>query len=188
MSRPSQYDAIGEKLSQGDIVANCPFGYVPSPLTIYRRESSGLPKGKANYGGTGDVPRAFQGPFELIEARATRGLGLVLWADCQIDKFLNQGKPQEKWYVGVAPVFSAKAMSQEKQDNLLEGKRRAFYPLLRFPEIGISELSYVDFRQVWAVSQNLLTERRATLSEVGRKAMYDHLLLFLTDRKVPDLV
>lgn len=187
MSSADQYDACGASLSQGDIVETIPFGFIPSPLTLYRKANSALTTGQAKFGTTTDLERAFNSGIESIEARAGRGIAIVLWADCQIDKFLNQGRPVEKWFAGVAPIFSARRLGSERQrENLFAGKKKAFFPLHAYPEAGVSDDSYVDLRQIWSVSQTLLTNRRATLSVRGRDALYDHLLLFLTDRQLSD--
>ncbi len=166
-----------------------PAGWIPHPLTIYRKADSSRPAGKANYGGREDTPRAFEHDHELIEARALCGQAMVLWADCQVDKFKNQGKPSDKWYAGIAPILPArKITSSLARSRMLEGRKKAFFPLFAFPEAGIPEDSYVDLRQIWSVSQSILTARRATLSVRARDALYEHLFLFLTDRAIADTV
>ena len=178
------YAPLAEKLSQGDILRNVPWGLIDAPLTLCRPADRKLDAGKASYGPAKGRVDAFKGQ-EFIHAVARRSLAMVMWHDCQIDKFENQGKPAEKWFTSVAPVLPCPATEWE---NVFAGRRRAFFPVPRFDEGGITENSYVDLRHMWPLKQSLLGERVITLSERAREALYAQLFSFLTQRALRESV
>jgi len=113
-----------------------------------------------------------------VHVKAQPGLALVLWQDCQIDKFKNQKKDPSKWFTAVAPIRPITEI-QDGLEAVREGKRRAFFHLPAWDELGIPE-GFVDLRYVWPVSQSILSSRVATLSTTARLALYDRLFAFLT--------
>lgn len=48
--------------------------------------------------------------------------------------------------------------------------------------------SYVDLRHIWPVRQSLLKARLATLSDLARLALFDHLFSFLTRKRLRDSI
>lgn len=116
--------------------------------------------------------------------------GMVVWHDCQIEKFENQGKPQGKWFAAVAPIipFSLAQMNEEARETVRSGERRAFFHLAAWPEAGVQEEGFVDLRHVLPIRQSWLLERRTgALSETVRQALHLHYFTFLTQRQlIPD--
>jgi len=172
---------LSQALSQGDIVAGVPWGLIDDPLTICRPVDRSKSEGKAQYGPASALKGAFKG-IEAVHARAQLGLGMVLWHDCQIDKFKNQERPPEKWFAAIAPILPLKDFDAESAGVVKEGRRRAFFFVPAFPDIGITEDSYVDLRHIWSLKQSLLIDRMGTLSPSARMDLYAHLFTFLTQR------
>jgi hypothetical protein len=175
------YAPLSPKLSQGDIVANVPWGLIDDPVTVYRPEDRSKPEGKARYASLATLKPPFK-TTETIGARAQLGLGMVVWHDCQIDKFESQGKPATKWFAAIAPVVPLQEADAAAAEAVRAGRRRAFFYLPAFTQIGIEKDSYVDLRHVWSLRQSLLVDRRGTLSPNARMALYAQLFTFLTQR------
>jgi hypothetical protein len=98
----------GAKLSQGDIVHDVPWGVLDAPVIVCRPRVPLNTKGIADYAQPHECARqpAFTRGPELVHARAGRpGPAVVLWEDCEIDKFEELGEPFAKWFVAVCPIF-----------------------------------------------------------------------------------
>jgi hypothetical protein len=180
---PEFFGPLGEKLSQGDIVSSIPWGLIDAPLTVCRPSDRSKPEGKATYAPVGTVKPPFK-DIETVFAKAQLGLGMVLWHDCQIDKFENQQKPPEKWFAAVAPLVPLQEHDQDASTAVREGRRRAFFFVPEYPAIGIPKPMYVDLRHIWPLKQSLLGNRIGTLSMQARGNLYAHLFSFLTQRSL----
>lgn len=181
------FGPLGDRLSQGDIVAGIPWGLIDAPVTVCRPDDRSKPEGKARYAPATDLKPPFKG-IELVLAKAQLGLGMVLWHDCQIDKFENQQKPPDKWFAAVAPVIALQQTDALAAQAVKEGRRRAFFYLPAFPAIGLAQESYVDLRHIWPMKQSLLSDRKGTLAPTARTDLYSHLFSFLTQRQLgPDV-
>jgi len=183
----SAYAPLPETLSQGDIVTNAPWGLIEAPLSICRPQNATETAGKAKYGppsGHSHPPAFSQQRPENIHLKGHLGLAMVLWHDCQIDKFKEQGKPVEKWLTAIAPIVPMTANSDPALvASVREGRRRAFFHLPEFTDQRLPE-SYVDLRYILSVKQTLLTERITTLSTESREDLYRTLFQFLTARRI----
>lgn len=175
---PEFYVALDPKLSQGDIVVGVPWGLIDDPVTVCQPADRSKPQGKATYAPV--EAKGFKG-IQSVHAAAQLGTVMVLWHDCQIDKFENQRRPPEKWFTAVAPVLPIP--TGDAGQAIAAGTRRAFFPLPAYPAIGLNQPSYVDLRHVWPVKQSLLTERKGALSNAAKQALYAHLFTFLTQRR-----
>lgn len=179
---------IGKDLSQGDIVTDIPWGLIGDPVIICRPSDRTSVAGKAKYNSLSGThsPRAFSKPPEFVHATAYSGTVVVLWHDCQIDKFKNQGKQKKKWFTAVAPIMSASQLNARDAEAIATGQRKAFFPLPASPELKVEGPScYIDLRHIWPVKQTLLVDRTVTLSEKTKLALIYHLFEFLTDREIP---
>lgn len=186
-SAPGFFSPLGEKLSQGDIVSGIPWGLIDAPLTVCRPSDRSKPEGRANYAPVETVKPPFK-DVETVFAKARLGFGMVLWHDCQIDKFENQQKSPEKWFAAVAPLIALQENDQEASKAVREGRRRAFFFVPEYPAIGIPKPMYVDLRHIWPLKQSLLRNRIGTLSPPARGDLYAHLFLFLTQRSLANEV
>lgn len=172
------YAPLGGSLSQGDIVRDVPWGVITDPVTLCRMQG-GPHQAKVNK--VSDVQSAFKKTGqELILAKAELSLGMVLWPDCQIDKFLKQGRPEDRWFVSIAPVLPMNPRLPEPQrQSVREQRRRPYFYVPANEPLGVPE-SYVDLRHIWPVKQSALKDRLATLSVDARAALYHHLFVFMT--------
>jgi hypothetical protein len=171
------YAPLGNSLSQGDIVRGVPWGVITDPVTLCRIQ--GGPH-RATVDNIAEVPSAFKKGQEYILARAELSLGIVLWPDCQIDKFKEQRRPEDRWFASIAPVLPMDPRLPELQrQSVREQRRRAYFYVPANEPLGIPE-SYVDVRHIWPVKQSALKDRLATLSVDARAALYHHLFVFMT--------
>jgi hypothetical protein len=173
------YATLGPDLSQGDIVRTIPWGLIEAPLTICQPANAD-PMGKSLYFPLDEVPKRRR--LEFLHARFELGFGLVMWPDCQIDKAKNQGKPENKWFAGVAPVIPLTTLETNLHDQVRNFNRAQWFPLPArspdFPE------SYIDLRHVWPVRYALLKDRILTLSGAARQVLSLHRFWFDTEVKV----
>jgi hypothetical protein len=173
------YAPLQDSLSQGDLVHGVPWGLIPDPLEICKKQG-GPHQAKTHV--VEDLPAAFRKGPESILAQADRGLAIVLWPDCQLDKFKNQGRPEDKWFAGIAPVVPMEArLSEEVREQVRGGIRRMYSFVPANPPLGIPE-SYIDFRHIWSVKQTLLRDRVGALSDSAREALMERLFAFFTYR------
>jgi hypothetical protein len=176
------YTSLAERLSQGDIVKNVPWGVIEAPLTFCRPSSKA---GQAFFAPVTEAKRTTPfaaGPETIHAVGQAPSLGCVIWEDCQIDKMMSQGQAETRWYVSVAPVRPLSSLpNEDARVAIREGRRMAFFPLPASPEIPES---FVDLRLMWPVRQALLTERVASISPTARASLYGHLFTFLTARRV----
>jgi hypothetical protein len=177
------FGALGDRLSQGDIVANVPWGVIDAPFSVCRPDDKSKTEGKARYAPAAGLNPPFKG-IELVLAKAQLGLGMVLWHDCQLDKFENQNKPPDKWFAAIAPVIPLQQSDAAAAQAVREGRRRAFFFLPAYPAIGLAKDSYVDLRYIWPMKQSLLVDRKGTLTQTARSDLYSHLFSFLTQRQL----
>ena len=182
------YADLEEKLSQGDIVAEVPWGVADDPLLVCRPHHATSDDGQARYKPADKWadPAAFnRGRRELTHFPTELGLALVLWHDCELDKFEKKGKPPSSWFAGVLPILSMANMDAENIQRTQELQKTSAFPLPAAPELGIAEPSYVDFRHILPVKQSLLKARKGTLSTQMRNALYAHLFRFFTRKDEP---
>ena len=126
------------------------------------------------------MPTAFKKhPIQTIHARGQLGLAMVLWHGCEIDKFKEQGRPEERWYAAVAPVLPLDKHEMAFRNGVAAGERAPYFFVPANDPLGIP-VSYVDLRNIWSVKQSLLVDRIATLSDPGLHSLYSHLFGFLT--------
>jgi hypothetical protein len=186
------YLQAGAKLSQGDIVRDVPWGRIPDPVLVCRPNDQKAKTGKARYGPKDEIKDggvAFANArVEQIHARAKQGLGVVLWHDCEIDKFEEQGRSEDQWYAAIAPVVQGEGIPPEIWRGIEAGERLQVFFLPQAQHAGIASPSYVDLRLIWSVNQSLLGNRVATLSGTAQRSLYDHLFSFLTHRRLRDAV
>ncbi len=180
MSRPRFYEKVDLELSQGDIVASLPYGLIDDPLCVCRQ--SPLWVGPA---ADAERPPAFvrEDSVENVLARSKSALSIVLWHGCEIDKFLNKGAMSPKAFAAIAPVLPLDRIGNElAQDQLRQGKRRAYFYLEPFDHDGQGEREYyVDLRYLWSVKQSLLLSSRVgRLSGPAVMALYAHMFFFFT--------
>lgn len=109
---------------------------------------------------------------------------MVLWPDCQLDKFLNQNRPEDHWFAGVAPVLPMEPrLPPEVQQEVREGVRRMYSWVPANDPLGVPE-SYVDLGHIWSVKQSILKDRVAGLSADARTALTERLYAFLTYQRL----
>jgi hypothetical protein len=176
---PAFYAPLGPRLSQGDIVRGVPWGLIDSPVLICHSRGAG---GRSQTTPMSELPSAFRKkPTEDIHARAQMNLSMVLWHDCELDKFMEQGRSEEKWFGAIAPVVALTDTFPEEhlRKAVREGQRRPYFPLPANEGLEIPE-SYVDLRHIWSVKQSILADRMISLNEPSRAALYGHLFTFLT--------
>lgn len=188
------YREPGPKLSQGDIVGQVPWGIIDDPLSVCQPADKNRPEGKAQYAPASSKLKGGRDAFangrsEWIHASAKRGLGMVLWHDCAIDKFEEkeekEGAAAARSFAGVVPVFPLARLQQpEAREAVRQGDVLDKY-YLEPHEPQIRE-SYVDLRLLWPVRQAALVERIVTLGPDPRAALYDHLFTFLTRNQLRD--
>ena len=184
----SAYDTPGEKLSQGDIVMNIPWGLVEAPLRICRPHQGDqvVRASKTPFGPPDDFADAFarakSNNKEIIHAYGERGAGLVLWHSCQIDKFEEQRRKPESWFAGIAPILDIdKRLHPQDRAAVQNGEHRSYFylPAVTFGGEALPD-SFADLRHIWPVKQSLLADRLATLSVDMRLTLYDQLFTFFT--------
>lgn len=183
--RASFYVPLESRLSQGDIVQGIPWGLISGPTTICRTQ--GGPHQAAIHKAT-ELASAFKKGSELILAKAELSLAMVLWPDCQLDKFMLQGRPEERWFAGVAPILPMEPrLPVTVRQSVREQRRRMYFYVPPNEALGIPE-SFVDFRHIWSVKQSTLTPRVAAISLAARSALFQQLFVFLTYLKLKDSV
>ena len=173
------YEDLGPDLSQGDIVNDVPWGLIDAPLLICQPPNS-EPRGRAPYYPIDELPR--QRSVQYVLAKYNLGRGIILWPDCQIDKLKNQGKPEKKWFAGVAPVLPLSTLDAKLHDRVLSFRRAQWFPLPAKPTL-IPENAYIDLRYVWPLRYELLKSRVIALSEQGRRALALHRFWFDTEAR-----
>lgn len=190
-SKSAFYLEPGSKLSQGDLARNIPWGLIPAPLAVCRPNDKTKDEGGSFYAPHDRIRKggeAFSnGRDETIHASGRLGMALVLWEDCEIDKFEKKKQPPEKWFVAVAPVLPSSRFPPDIWEGVRAGERTQFFHLPALAAKGFDE-SYADLRYIWSVKQTLLVDRAATLGDIARRALYDHLFWFLTNRRLRDKV
>jgi len=180
---PSFYENLHPKLSQGDILRDLPWGEVEVPITICRPDQPKNAEGKARYGPPENMnPGAYRKMLpELLHVTTLRARAIVLWHDCQLDKFEEKGRPRAKWFTTVSPVFPLDDMEEAARQIVREGGRRAFFYMPANPDVGIETESYVDLRYTLPFRYSLLESRRVTtLSKEARNSLYIQMFRFLT--------
>lgn len=182
-SRAQFYSKLQSGLNQGDIVSDVPWGVIDAPLS-FCRPSPNKP-GQAFYAPIAEAKRDplpfTRGPEVIHAVGHAPTLGMVIWEDCQIEKMMNQGQDERKWYVSVAPIRPLDLFDDdESRQTVRDGRRMAFFYL---PADGDIPESFVDLRLMWPVKQSLLAKRLTTLSADGRAALFGHLFTFLTARR-----
>lgn len=192
---PFYHPGRPEPLSQGDILNEIPYGLITDPLVVCRAGKP-LPDG-TQHGTFGPAEKITAGgaPFnkgkaEAIHMKASSGLVMVLWEDCEIDRFAEQGKPENKWFAAVAPIIPAAQYFVANDLVAVEaGRRRRFFPLPEDKAAGIDRPSYVDLRLIWSLQHSLLVGRRVTsLSDGARMVLRDQLFAFFTKHWLPDTI
>jgi hypothetical protein len=183
------FAALNEDLSQGDIVRGVPWGLIDSPLSVCReekakqKEKEGVQGRAARFGTAGEFGAGFfKGP-ETIHARGDRDLAMVLWHDCEIDKFKNQGRDPQKAYAAIAPIKPFHLLPEAQHDAVRRGERLLYFHVPAFDDEGIPE-SFVDVRHVWSVKQSLLADRVVGVSDHVKRGMLEHLFTFLTHTRL----
>jgi hypothetical protein len=190
---PPYYAAPSGRPSQGDIVDNVCFGMLHDPVTYCRAypDENGT-SGNARFRPVAEQSPApgARAPFgngkERVHLSAKRGLVMVAWEDCMIDKFMNQQPPppEAEWFCAVAPVRSCAALPEAARTSIMNGEQRRFFPLKADPSMGIATDSYADLRLLFPVQQSLLSDRKGGLSETSRRALQAHLFRFFTGTRV----
>jgi hypothetical protein len=154
-----------------------PWGLIPAPVEVCRKQG-GPHQAKTHL--VDELESAFKKGQELVLAQAERGLVMVLWPDCQLDKFKNQGRSEEKWFAGVAPVVPMEPrLPPAVQQQIRDGLRRMYSLVPANEPVGVPE-SYVDLRHIWSVKQSMLIDRVAALSVGARAALAERLYAFFT--------
>lgn len=180
-----------DRLSQGDILQELPWGLIPDPLIICRPNDRTATSGKAQFSSSGLTPKAgqphWQPETEFIHAAARNAYGIVMWHDCQIDSWLNKGRAnaEQAAFAGVAPVLPLAGLPPTLHDGIRKGDHRTFFflPPFAIGDVTLPE-SIVDVRYIWSIKQSLLTPRLASISDTARLSLYGHLFTFLTRKRL----
>jgi hypothetical protein len=197
---------LRDDLSQGDVVADVPWGMITDPLIVCLPESGAWenkPRRKAFYSPlelTSDPPTALSPPFRLAVA-VRRGPAMVMWEDCQIEQIKNRQMEKRKinsdekvdpskWFAAVAPLISEVGWPPDVQAGIARFEYHRYYPVPARPDIAAMAEGpfHVDLRYIWPVKQSLLVHRLASLSEVAREGLRRQLFLFLSQRRIIDPV
>jgi len=174
---PAFYAPLGPRLSQGDIVRGVPWGLIDAPIAVCHSRGAG---GKSQTTSLAALPSAFKKtPSETIHAQAQMNLSIVLWHDCELDKFMEQRRAEEKWFGAIAPVLPLARLSQDLWPRIRNGERPPYFPLPANEGLDIPD-SFVDLRHVWSVKQSLMIDRVIALSEGSKASLQAHLFTFLT--------
>jgi hypothetical protein len=187
----SFYDKLNPKLSQGDILRDVPWGQVESPITICRPDQPKQADGKAHYGTPENMtPAAYRKDIpEFLHLKTLRNRAIVLWHDCQLDKFDEKNKPRAKWFTTVSPIFGFDDLDEPARQVVREGGRRAFFYMPANPDSGIETECYVDLRYALSFRYSLLESRRlTTLSKEARQSLYLQFFTFLTALRLANAV
>ena len=150
------YAPLEGRLCQGDIVQGVPWGLVVGPTEVCRKQG-GPHQAKVHL--ADQLASAFQKGSEFILARSELGLAMVLWPDCQLDKFMNQGRTEDRWFAGVAPVLPMDPrLPPDTRQSVRDHLRKMYFYVPANDALEIPE-SFVDLRHIWPVKQSVLTNR-----------------------------
>ena len=185
---PHAYQLPGDKLDQGDIFFDVPWGLVQSPPVICRcPHGINVETGTGHFAPRDKVRQAFArgDGREIVHAVAFSGPVLVLWHGCQIDKFKEHGKG-DKAFVAVVPILPLTRLNEVDREptRLRENMARFYLPPFESAEGSLPE-SYADLRHIWPIRQASLMKRLATLTTTTRADLVAHLFTFLTRLSIP---
>lgn len=108
---------------------------------------------------------------------------MIVWPDCQIDKFFEQKRDEDRWFAGVAPVLPLASLAEEVRHGIRASRRRMYFYVPANDPLEIPE-SYVDLRHIWSVKQALLKKRVAALTADTQAAFYAQLFSFFTYQRL----
>lgn len=172
---------------QGEIIADLPWGLIESPLKICRPQTGRGAVQQAAGHEADKLESAFKKhEMEVIHARGGRTLGMIVWADCELDKSMEQERDENRWFAGVAPVMPLARFEEAIRPGIRASRRRSYFYLPANPTIDLPE-SYVDLRRIWSVKQSLFKQRVVALSEPAVRALQAHMYGFFTYQMPIDL-
>jgi len=155
------YQPLGQ-LSQGDIFDVAPHVFLREKLSFVRNH-------EGNYV-PADPPSDLRGDMVV---RSESAKGILLTHDCSIDKTSTK-------YWQICPVVPISKLSRQEQGDV---RKNRVYKFLHLPELGgVLPESFADFSLITSISPELFqkAKRLATLSDLGRKALYAQYIRWLT--------
>ena len=184
------------ELSQGDIIANVPRGFVDD--TAVCRVEGGQQYGRAKYepADRKTNPPAFErkSGHDSIHLSVAIGFAMVLWPDCAIDGFGNKAREGghnislDKMFAGVAPLVAMSNYKSCRARNIKAVTRPSLFYIPAFPEFDIPE-SVADLRRILPIKQSILINARvASVSDLVRDQLVPHLTWFFTEHRLGDHV
>jgi hypothetical protein len=196
LTSPQFFQELREELSQGDIIANVPHGFVDD-LGVCRVEGADQ-YGPALYmpAEHHKNPAAFQRKTgrDALHLHVKVGLAMVLWPDCKLDGFSNKARPgknnvkSDKIFAGVAPLVDLNAYKPEEHTKIKNGQRPTLFYVPALGSASIPE-SVVDLRRIFPIKQSLLVDGRvASVSDGVRDALVPHLSWFFTEHRIGERV
>jgi hypothetical protein len=163
------------------------------PLIVCRLDNAKYTSGRATAKpATAWNPSAFStnDAKETIHVDGRAAKVVVLWENCQIDKFKNLRRPEGEWFAAVAPIFPlTTVVKDEHRRAIIEMRNESRFPLPGSGGTPVAEDSYVDLRYVAPVRQAALKANRVgALSKDTLDALFGHLFAFLTGRQLSQAV
>lgn len=183
---PNPYKPPSEVLDQGDVVPDVPWGLVKAPAIVCRpHHGINATSGDATFGIATNVKDAFRrnDAREIVHATTKRGLVLVLWHGCQIDKFAEHDK-QDKAFVAVVPILPLTQLNELDRAAVRNREHFGRFHLPAFStfEFTMSE-SYADLRHIWPIAQGVLKKPVVSLTSTALALLYGQLFTFLTRQR-----
>lgn len=185
------YQEPASELRQGDLVRQVVWGVPSHDIVVCRPDDGSRPIGRCTCHLHHDArnPAAFARSSETIHARANRGIGIILWADCQLDYALNRKRENSKAVAAIAPVQPLSVLDEALWPKLVAGERPAAFFLPASPELESAGLgndgAFADLRHIWSLKQQALAARVCSLTEPARRLLTDHIFWFLTAYRAP---
>jgi len=167
---------------QGDILERVPVVFMPPagsgkwvllrpsfPVTLEQALAGNTPKGFRPFV-AGTAPEEWKTPDELVLAKATRRVVMVITQTCDLERRNS---------VQVAPVYPARSLSESKQASLEKNEVNYLFYL---PMSGhdLTEKSFADLSQITSVHNSYMREAKLAkrLSNEGRARLQMHLAKF----------
>lgn len=164
--------ALGAKLSQGDILESVALGVLASP-TVFLRHATG--KGGADGWAVSPSPIVRVSRVNFL-ASGAMSAAIALSHDCEIDK--------EQSRVIVAPLKPISSVAAEQQDLILQQRSWAHVALPDVPSLGTC---FADLRSTTALDRASVSsaKRLASMSPAAVRLLQARLVGFFTRLALP---